>query len=130
MLTIMHGLPEFGITERLAVESFGGGWATTNEYDNLADCRNIMTLAAAERDDKQTLIVCELGLHALLGIKERHAKTGKFGTTGDELAALRLLVNTSESFWLRQSGSVFARHYNALRRAKIKDPASLLEVVV
>lgn len=119
MCVILSQTQALALTELQSVEAFFGGWATTENFDDLADCRNIMTLAAAERKDEQTLIVCELALHALLGIKERHAKTGKFGATGDELQALRVLVSTSEDFWNRQSGDVFARHYDALKRAQI-----------
>ena len=119
MCVVLSQTPDLTLTELQSVEAIAGGWATTDHFDNLADCRNIMTLAAAERDDEQTLIVCELALHALLGIKDRHAKTGKFGATGDELQALRVLVSVSEDFWLRQSGDVFARHYDALKRAQI-----------
>lgn len=118
MMVVMHGIPDLSLTERLSVEAFAGGWANTDHFDNLADCRNIMTLAAAERDDQQTLIVCELALHALLGIKERHQRTGKMGATGEEMQALKVLVSTSEDFWMRQSGGVFERHYNALKRAQ------------
>lgn len=118
MCVVLNQIPELGITEHQSVVAIAGGWATTDHFDNLADCRNIMTLAAAERDDEQTLIVCELALHALQGIKDRHTKTGRFGATGDELKALKVLVSVSEDFWKRQSGSTFARHYDALKRAQ------------
>lgn len=116
MMVVMHTVTELSLTERQSVEAFAGGWATTDHYDNLADCRNIMTLAAAEREDQQTLAVCELAMHALLGVKERHQRTGKMGASGEELQALRLLADTSEDFWLRQSGGLFERHYMALKK--------------
>lgn len=119
MCVVLSQTPDLALTELQSVEAFAGGWATTDHFDNLAYCRNIMTLAAAERDDQQTLIICELALHALLGVKERHQRSGKMGATGDELQALKVLVSTSEDFWMRQSGGVFERHYNALKRAQI-----------
>jgi hypothetical protein len=121
MMVVMHTVTDLSLTERQSVEAFAGGWATTHHFDNLADCRNIMTLAAAERDDKQTLAVCELAMHALLGVKERHQRTGKMGTTGEELQALRLLADTSEDFWLRQSGGLFERHYMALKKVNYRE---------
>ena len=115
MMVVMHGIPDLSLTERLSVEAFAGGWAN-------ADCRNIMTLAAAERDDKQTLAICELALVALSSIKDRYARTGKFGGTGEEIQALRVLADVSEDFWKRQSGATFARHYSALKRLNMGAP--------
>ena len=118
MLAVMLGVPEMEITERIAVEAFAGGWAVKDHFDRLADCRDILMLAASEKDDKSTLAATELGYIALLAIKERHARTGKFGVSGDELATLRLLVDQSGDFWRRQNGVIFARHYDALKRAR------------
>lgn len=122
MMVVMHGIQDLSLTERLSVEAFAGGWANTDHFDNLADCRNIMTLAAAERDDKQTLAICELALVALSSIKDRYARTGKFGGTGEEIQALRVLVDVSEDFWKRQSGATFTRHYSALKRLNMGAP--------
>lgn len=118
MIVVMQNIPDLSITERLSVKAFAGGFANTDHFDNLADCRDIMTLAAAEKDDQQTLTMCELALHALLGIKERYARTQRMGASGEELQALRALVDVSEDFWKRQSGSLFERHYTALKRAR------------
>lgn len=118
MLAVMLGVPEMEITERVAVDAFAGGWAVKDHFDRLADCRDLLMLAASEKDDKDTLATTELGYVALLAIKERHANTGRFGVSGDELSALRLLVDQSEDFWRRQNGTVFARHYDALKRAR------------
>ena len=118
MLAVMLGVPEMEITERIAVEAFAGGWAVKDHFDRLADCRDLLMLAASEKDDKSTLAATELGYIALLAIKERHAMTGKFGVSGDELAALRMLVEQSADFWHRQNGATFARHYDALKQAR------------
>lgn len=118
MLVVMATVPELSITERMSVEAFAGGYATTHHFDNLADCRDLLTLAATERHDNQVLHVCELGLVTLLNIKDRYTAKGRMGTAGDELRALRLLADTSEDFWLRQAGGVFERHYRALKRAR------------
>ena len=66
MCVVLSQTPELGITEHQSVVAIAGGWATTDHFDNLADCRNIMTLAAAERNDEQTLIVCELRVPGLV----------------------------------------------------------------
>ena len=118
MIAVMLGVPEMEITERIAVEAFAGGWAVKDHFDMLADCRDILMLAASEKGDQSTLAATELGYIALLAVKERHVKTGKFGVSGDELAALRMLVEQSADFWHRQNGATFARHYDALKRAR------------
>ena len=115
MLVTLSTVPEYGLTERQAVEAMAGGWATTYHFDDLADCRNMLTLAASDRGDSSALAACEIGLHALIGIKDRHEKTGKFGASGEELKALRAMVDSSEDFWRRQSGSLFAKHYDFLK---------------
>lgn len=118
MLVALHTTPDLELTERLSVEALRGGWATTDHFDNLADCRDLMSMAATERNDRSTLAVCELGYHALISIKERHARTGRIGASGDELQALLVLVDTSEDFWKRQSGDLFSRHYKAMRESR------------
>jgi hypothetical protein len=118
MIAVMLGVPEMEITERSAVDAFAGGWAVKDHFDRLADCRDLLMLAASEKDDKSTLVATEIGYIALSAIKDRHDRTGKFGVSGDELATLRLLVEQSEDFWRRQNGTVFARHYDALKRAR------------
>lgn len=125
MLVVMETVPELSLTERQSVEAYSGGWATTEHYDNLADCRDMLTMAAAERNDKDVLAICELAYHALVGIKIRYKQTAKMGVKGDELQALRALVETSEDFWKRQSGGVFETHYNALKRARALDKRSV-----
>lgn len=124
ILVVMHTIPDLSLTERLSVEAFAGGYAHTDHFDNLADCRDIMTLAASEKDDQQTLAICELALHAMLGIKDRYARTQKMGASGEELQALRVLADVSEDFWKRQGGALFKRHYQALKRAREMKRAS------
>ena len=118
MLVVMQSVPELSLTERMSVEAYSGGWATTDHFDDLADCRDLLTLAASDRDDKQVLAVCDLAMVALLSIKARYEKTKRMGASGEELKALRALVETSEDFWKRQSGGLFETHYHSLRRQR------------
>lgn len=117
MLVIRQTIPELGIAERMAVEAFAGGWATSDQFDVLADCRNILMLAAAEKADKDGTAIAELGLVALQNIKDREQEKGRFGATGEEIKALRALVEFSDDFWNRQPGTAYSRHYDALVRA-------------
>ena len=106
------------VQERAAVLALRGGWATTDHFNVLADCRDMLTLAANEREDKSTVAVCDLAGIALMNMKDRYAEKKKIGATGDELQALDLLVSTSEEFWKRQSGGLFVDADAALIRAR------------
>ena len=110
--------PEVSLQERMAVEALRGGWSSTDHFNVLADCRDMLLLAASERRDTSTLAACKLAGVALMNIRDRHAQRGKIGATGDEINALALLVDTSEQFWLRQSGGLFVDAENALHRAR------------
>ena len=118
MLAVLLGVPEVGISERLAVDALASNWAHPDHFDRLAECRDLLMLAASEKNDRETLEACQRGFVALTEIKARHARIGKLGATGEELKALRALVDQSEDFWSRQNGVLFKRHYDALKRAR------------
>ncbi|MFV0662731.1 hypothetical protein [Denitromonas sp.] len=104
--------------ERLSVQAFVGGWANTEHFDNLADCHDLLNLAAADKRDQATLEVCDISGIALFNIKDRYAETGRFGVTGEEHKALELLADTSKDFWSRQAGTFFHQTYMALKRLR------------
>jgi hypothetical protein len=110
--------PEVSTQERMSVEAIRSGWATTAHFDVLADCRDMLTLAAAEKHDSQTLTICELGLIALQNIKDRYFAKNRIGASGDELQALQAMVDVSEDFWKRQSGALFIDAEAALSKAR------------
>lgn len=110
--------PEVSTQERMAVEAIRAGWAAVSHFDVLADCRDMLALAAAEKNDKQTLAVCEIGLIALQNIKDRYLAKSRLGATGDELQALYALVDVAEDFWKRQPGSLFIDAEAALSKAR------------
>lgn len=110
--------PEVSTQERMAVEAIRAGWAQVAHFDILADCRDMLALAAAEKGDSQTLDICELGLIALQNIKDRFIERNRLGATGDELQALYALVDVSEDFWKRQPGSLFIDAEAALSKAR------------
>lgn len=110
--------PEVSTQERMAVVAICGGWATTVHFDILADCRDMLALAAAEKNDAQTQAICELGYIALQNIKDRYLERQRIGASGDELQALYALVDVSEDFWKRQSGALFIDAEAALGKAR------------
>ena len=46
------------LAERMLIESFASGWATTKHYDGLANMRNVLTVAAAYKDAQDVLHIC------------------------------------------------------------------------
>jgi len=110
--------PEVSLQERSAVLALRGGWATTDHFNVLADCRDMLLLAAGEKDDKSALAACSLAGIALMNIKDRHAEKSKIGATGDEIQALELLCEASYDFWMRQGGGLFIDAEAALTRAR------------
>ena len=110
--------PEVTIQERAAVLALRGGWAEGCHYNVLADCRDMLMLAASEKHDKAVIGVCDLAGVALLNIKDRYNEKKRFGATGDEIRALELLCDVSEDWWKRQSGGLFIDAEAALSRAR------------
>lgn len=117
-MVAMHLNPEVSLQEHAAILALRGGWATTDHFNILANCRDMLMLAANEREDESTINACNLAAIALMNMKDRYAERGKIGATGDELQALDVLVNASEEFWKRQSGGLFVDADAALVRAR------------
>lgn len=118
-MLINRGLIEQEIEtrERMLVEAFAGGWATTEHFDNIADMRNVMTLAAAYKNDKSALAMCEAMRIPMGNMRERHAKTGRLGLTGDELQLLRAFVDAYRDFWIRQPVKLYMMACDELNKA-------------
>lgn len=118
MLVVMSTVPSLETTLHVSLVSFREGRATTDDFDNLADCRDQLMLACADGHDDSAKAACEVGLVALQNIKIRYAETGRMGCSGEELQALVVLVEYSTDFWTRQSGVTFSTSYQALLRAR------------
>lgn len=110
--------PEVSTQERMSIIAIAQGFATEAHFDVLADCLDMLGMASAEKNDVQTTTACEIALVAMQNIKERYFKRHRIGATGDELRALQLLVDVSEDFWKRQSGSLFIDAEAALSRLR------------
>lgn len=90
------------IQELMLIEAFVGGWATTTHFDTLVDMRNVLTLASAYKVDDSAKSICDAMRIPLANLRERYAKTGRMGVTGEELQLLRAFVSFYGDFWLRQ----------------------------
>lgn len=113
-MVAMLNNPEVELTARLALESFPQGWAGVAQFDVLATCRDLLTVAVMRKHDVATYAVCDLAGEALLSIKARWLSMGKMGATGDELQALRALIEVSEDWWKRTSGEAVRLAHAAL----------------
>ena len=110
--------PEVETTERMSVLLFRTGAADKGQFNILADCRDLLLLAANEKHDTGVMAVCDLAGVALLNIKDRYIEKNRMGATGEELKALQALVDVSRDFWMRQSGELFRSANVALDKAR------------
>jgi len=104
--------------ERMAVEAFRLGVATTENFDTLADMRDCLLLSAAAKNDAGTLGMCRAAGIALLNIADRFKESGRMGATGDELTVLREFCTTYRDYWLRQPVSAYETAVATLDRAR------------
>lgn len=118
-MLVNRGLIEADIEnrERMLVESFAGGWATPDHFDNIADMRNILTIAATYKRDQSMLNVCDAMRIPMANLRERHARTGRLGLTGDELQLMRHFVDAYRDFWIRQPVKLYLMACDALNDA-------------
>lgn len=117
-MLVNRGIQETAIdTQELLLEqAFAHGWATTDHFDNLADMRNVLTIATTRKEDASAVALCEAMRIPLANLRERHAKTGRFGLTGDELHLVRAFIEFYRDFWLRQPVSLYAWACDELAR--------------
>lgn len=125
-ITRLTNNPEIGITERMAIQAMRGGWADyNNSYRVLADCHGILTLGTRRKKDNSLQGVLKASMIALLNVYDRYISTKKVGATGDELAALDLLVTTAEDFWKRQTATSLEAAIIGLRTVRESQMAEI-----
>ncbi len=115
-LVALHISPEAGLSEYTSLLGIEQGWAGPKQFNTLLDCADLLMIAADYKHDKAGEDVAQLGRMALENISGRYAERKKLGASGEELKALRCLVDFSEDWWKRKSGSLFAQSYRALDR--------------
>ena len=104
--------------ERMFVEAFAGGWATKVHFDNLADMRDCLLLAAVVKKDAGTIGMCRAAGIALMNIRDRYAKTHRMEASAEELSVLREFATTYRDYWLRQSATSYEIACAALDHAR------------
>lgn len=110
---------EFETRERMFVEAFRLGYAGKEHFDNLADMRDCLLLAAAAKGDANTIAMCRASGVALSNIADRYKQTGRMGATGDELTVLREFCTTYRDYWLRQPVTAYEAAVATLDRARL-----------
>lgn len=106
-----------------AVQAFRRGEATADHFLDLCDTRDITAIAynmKGRHVDGLRAVMAAAEI-ALLNIRDRYRDTARFGASADELATLALLVDTYTNFWLAQSGDLYGRAREELRRARLRD---------
>lgn len=115
---------ELETRERMLVEAFAGGWADKEHFDSIADMRNVLTLAAAHKDDKQILSICDAMRIPMGNIRERYTQSGRMGVTGDELKLMRVFLDVYRDFWMRQPVKLYEVACEELSRALSMEKAA------
>jgi hypothetical protein len=97
------------LRERVAVNAFTQGYATTEHYDLMAYLMNLLLLAGStDKHRHYAQVYAENTVKPVLeSIAERYQKTGKFGVNAQELHVLVQLVDFNKAFWLRQNSDLF-----------------------
>lgn len=106
-MVAMHNAPEVSTQERIAVLALTSDWGTTSHFNTLLDCQHMLMFGANEKGDDEAMELAKFADIAMKSIRARWIETGKLGATGEEIKALRLMVDYSESFWKRTSGLAF-----------------------
>ncbi len=116
MLTATYLAPEVAGRDRVAVMAIKEGWATAEHLNVLLETQQMLIFGAERGSDKEALQVGQLGQMAIANIRDRLKDKGRIGATGEELKALRAMVDYAEDWWKRQSGATFTDAFQAVDR--------------
>ena len=103
-----------GLSEETALLGLASGWAEARQFDCLLDCADFLMLASDIQADKTAQNIAQLGRMALRNISDRFHLKNKFGASGEELKALRVMVDFSTDWWSRKSGALYVKAHAAL----------------
>lgn len=110
---------------RMSVTAFTGGFAGKDHFLDMCDTHDLLALAnsMAVRPVAGVVEVCKAAEVAILNIHDRELRTGKWGVTADESAALVLLADTAIRFWSAQSGELFRVAYRQMVQMRREERA-------
>lgn len=114
-IVMSHLVPEAQIILLTALSAFRQGWAGPSHFDVMLDTRDLLLLAAKAKKENDLVDVARAINVALANIRDSW-DGNKFYPDHDEINALQMLVDISNDFWARQSGNLYHKAYNVLRR--------------
>ena len=120
-LVLSQIVPDSQIALLTALNAFREGWATPTHFDVMLDTRDLLLLGASAKEDEGVMAVCRAANIALANIQDSY--NGAFKFDQEELNALVILVDISNDFWNRQSGSLYRAAYTALKEWRQKQGA-------
>lgn len=116
MVVATYLSPEVAGRDRVAVMAIQQGWATAEHLNILLETQQMLIFGGERTKDDEALKVGQFAQIAIANIRDRMKEKNRIGATGEELKALRLMVDYSESFWQRKSGAAFTDAYRAVDR--------------
>ena len=111
MITATYLAPEVSGRDRVAIMAITQGWATSEHLNILLETQQMLLFGATRTNDKTAVEMSKFGQIAIGNIRDRVKEKGKIGATGDEIKALRTMVDYADDWWKRRSGSVFVDSY-------------------
>lgn len=118
-MLIMRGIrnKDVELKERMAAQAFVMGYATTDQFQTLADMHSVMLLAGStDESRKWAWDYCqEVTGPTLQKIAERYVKTKRLSATTGEKKLLGEFVTRYRDFWLRQPTELYIASCNALQ---------------
>lgn len=106
--------PSVECSELMALTMIQAGTASAIHFDTLLECCDFLMFAATRKNDEPAWKMSEFCRIAMSNIRDRFDKTNRIGATGEELQALRAMVDYSSDFWKRQSGGLYLNALNDL----------------
>ena len=114
-IVMSHIVPEAQIVLLTALQAFRNGWAGPSHFDVMLDTRDMLLIGSKAKNDADLVEVSRAINVALANIRDSW-DGNKFYPDQDELNALEILVDVSNDFWNRQSGSFYQQAYLTLRQ--------------
>jgi hypothetical protein len=95
--------------EHICIVAFTRGVADQGHFDTLLYVMNLLLIAGQTDPSRKFALdyANNTMKPALMGIKERFHKTGKFGMNASELQAVKDMLIVSREFWMRQTVELY-----------------------
>lgn len=109
---------EIETVERMAVQAFVGGWATTEHFDLLADMQSLLILAGSTNKNREWARAYAQSVvgPVLQKIAQRYKRQNVMSATTGERKVLGEFITFSREFWLRQPSELFEIACTALKQ--------------